>query len=115
MTPNVARLLRKYGVDKAIGENLVRFDELNMRRKDGTLVGHAQLARIERDLGQPWWLVHRHHLHTGLVDVARSRGIDLRVASRVTKINHQQSDEVEVNTEGGPSYTFDLLIGADGV
>lgn len=59
MTPNVSRLLRKYGVDKAIGENLVRIEELNMRRKDGTPIGYTPISRVEETVGQPWWLVHR--------------------------------------------------------
>ena len=59
MTPNVARLLQDYGVDQVIGENLVQFEEVNMRRKDGTLIGHTNVGRIEGTLGHPWWLVHR--------------------------------------------------------
>lgn len=38
MTPNVARLLVKWGVSDVIGDNLVEFEELNMRRKDGMKV-----------------------------------------------------------------------------
>ena len=42
MTPNVARLLIKWGVDTVIGNNLVEFEELNMRRRDGTLIGYTK-------------------------------------------------------------------------
>jgi salicylate hydroxylase len=59
MTPNVARLLRKYGVYEAIGDDLVRIEELNLRRRDGTCVGHTCIGKLEEALGQPWWLVHR--------------------------------------------------------
>ena len=58
MTPNVARLLIRWGVDKAIGENLVEFDDLNLRNKHGELVGHAKMDS-RRWTGVPWWLVHR--------------------------------------------------------
>lgn len=117
MTPNAARLLKKYGVDKAIGENLVSFEELNMRRKDGTPVGYTPISRVENALGQPWWLVHRHHLHTGLVDVARASGCTILTASRVTSLDYQSSHDgkVTVSTEAGAQHTFDLLVGADGV
>lgn len=115
MTPNVASLLEKYGIDKVIGENLVRYDRLNLRRKDGTKVGTAPIIRIEEALGHPWWLVHRHDLHTGLVEVARRQGCLLVVNSRVSKVNHQSGPRVQVSTEAGKHYTFDLLIGADGV
>jgi salicylate hydroxylase len=59
MTPNVARLLRKWGVDEVIGEDLVRFRELNMRKTDGTCIGYTKIGEVEEVLGQPWWLVHR--------------------------------------------------------
>lgn len=108
-------MLEKYGIDKVIGENLVRYDRLNLRRKDGTKVGTAPIVRIEEALGHPWWLVHRHDLHTGLVEVARRQGCLLVVNSRVSKVNHQSGPRVQVSTEAGKHYTFDLLIGADGV
>jgi hypothetical protein len=59
MTPNAARLLRAWGVDQVIGDNLVRFEELSLRRKDRTKVGWAPMSRVEKMLEQPWWLVHR--------------------------------------------------------
>ncbi len=44
MTPNVARLLINWGVSDVIGENLVEFEELNMRRRDGTKVGWTRMV-----------------------------------------------------------------------
>ncbi|KAK5018213.1 salicylate hydroxylase [Cryomyces antarcticus] len=115
MTPNVARLLIAWGVDKVIGDNLVQFEELNLRRKDGTRVGGAPLSRIEGALGLPWWLVHRHHLHQGLAEVARQHGCNIHIKSRVSSIDYQSGGKVNVKTESGKTYTFDLLIGSDGV
>jgi salicylate hydroxylase len=63
MTPNVARLLTRWGVDEVIGENLVSFKELNMRRQDGKAIGYTPVRRVEQACGHPWWLVHRHVLH----------------------------------------------------
>ncbi|KAK3117287.1 hypothetical protein LTR53_001468 [Teratosphaeriaceae sp. CCFEE 6253] len=114
-TPNVARLLIEYGVDKAIGRNLVRFTEVNLRRKDGTLVGQTQVQRVEETLGYPWWLVHRHHLHNGLVEVAQQNGVQINIDSRVAKFEQREDGKVSVVTEKGKHYVFDLLIGADGV
>lgn len=59
MTPNVARVSIAYGVDKVIGDNLVSHQELHLRRKYGTRVGYTPVSRIEKTLGQPWWVVHR--------------------------------------------------------
>ena len=114
-TPNVARLLIRYGVDHAIGDNLNRFQDVNLRRQDGTLVGHTPVKRVEDTLGYPWWLVHRHHLHTGLVEVARKNGANIVIDSRVAKLEQRPDGKVGVSTEKGKEYIFDLVIGADGV
>lgn len=114
-TPNVARLLQRYGIDEAIGSNLVRFQELNLRRKDGTPIGYTKIQRVEETLGYPWWLVHRHHLHNGLVDVARQNGVNIVINSRVAKIEQRTNGKVLLATEKGKQYVFDLVIGADGV
>lgn len=60
MTPNVARLLRRYGVDKEIGDNLVGFRALHMRQADGKRVGYTDISRVEGATKERWWLVHRY-------------------------------------------------------
>ncbi|KAJ5825499.1 hypothetical protein N7474_002637, partial [Penicillium riverlandense] len=114
MTPNVSVLLQRWGVDKVIGEDLVQFEELNMRRRDGTPVGYTKIATVERDLGRPWWVVHRAHLHAGLATVAKQLGAIIQINSRVEQINHQ-ANQVVVTTHQGTKYTVDLCIGADGI
>lgn len=114
MTPNASVLLQRWGVDKIIGENLVQFEELNMRRQDGTPVGYTKIDAIERDLQRPWWVVHRAHLHEGLATIAVQAGSTIKVDSRVIAIEHQENP-VRVTTQKGDSYTFDLCVGADGV
>ena len=116
MTPNVARLLIKWGVDKVIGDNLVEFEELNMRRRDGTPVGYTKvMPNVKDNLGVPWWVVHRMHLHEGLVAIAQKEGAKIITNARVTNIDWQSTKEVKVTTQDNKSYTFDLLVGADGV
>ena len=116
MTPNVARLLIDWGVSKVIGDNLVEFEELNMRRRDGTPVGYTRMIPdVQRNLGSPWWLVHRMHLHEGLVKVAQKAGADLVINARVVDIDEKSSKKVNVTTARGQKYDFDLLVGADGV
>lgn len=114
-TPNVARLLQRYGVDKVIGRDLTQFQELNLRRKDGTPIGYTKIQRVEDALGYPWWLVHRHHLHNGLVEVARRNGVDIIIDSRVARLQQGEDGRVTVATQKGKAHTFDLVIGADGV
>ncbi|KAH8680752.1 hypothetical protein BX600DRAFT_428733 [Xylariales sp. PMI_506] len=125
MTPNAARLLQRWGVDKIIGENLVRFNGFNLRRRDGEIVGHTDALGLEEDLGHPWWVVHRAegymraraHLHEGLSTAAKENGAEIHIRSRVTAIEHenQPQNKVTVKTELGATYTFNLLIGADGL
>jgi salicylate hydroxylase len=115
MTPNVSILLQRWGVDKVIGENLVRFEELNMRRKDGTLVGHTKVPTLEESLNRVWWVVHRAHLHEGLAKVAEDLGAKIIIDSQVATINHQDAQEVSVETQKGAKHTFDFLIGGDGI
>ncbi|KAJ4502106.1 hypothetical protein HRR83_008763 [Exophiala dermatitidis] len=115
MTPNVSVLLQRWGVDKVIGGNLVQFEELNMRRKDGTKVGHTTISTVEQSLGRPWWVVHRAHLHEGLVTIAEQLGAKIHIDSAVSYINYHNGDKVTVETRRGAKHTFDLLIGADGI
>lgn len=115
MTPNVSVLLQRWGVDREIGDNLVRFEELNMRRKDGTLVGHTEILTLEKALGRPWWVVHRAHLHEGLVKVAERLGVRIFIDSAVTSVNYCGTNPVQVGTKWGASYTFDLVVGGDGI
>jgi salicylate hydroxylase len=114
MTPNVSRLLQRWGVDREIGENLVRFEELNMRRKDGTKVGFTKIENLETSLGRPWWVVHRAHLHDGLAKVAEQLGAEILIKSAVTRIDYQSQD-VKVETSQGAKHSFDFVVGADGI
>ncbi|QDS76143.1 hypothetical protein FKW77_007208 [Venturia effusa] len=116
MTPNVARLLRRYGVDKEIGENLVRFKEIHLRNADGTRAGYVLVSRMEEAAGEVWWLVHRHHLHQGLVSVARRFGCKFRIDARIISIQYQDiSKPVKIGTQKDETYTFDMILGSDGV
>lgn len=115
MTPNVSVLLQRWNVADVIGENLVQFEELNMRRKDGTPIGHTKIATLEQALGRPWWVVHRAHLHDGLAAIAKKLGAEIRIDSRVSHVEYQSESKVNVETQKGAKYTFDLVIGADGI
>jgi salicylate hydroxylase len=54
MTPNVSLLLIKWGVADVIGVNVVEFEELNMRKRDGTKVGYTKMKpNVRRDLRYP--------------------------------------------------------------
>lgn len=68
-------------------------EELNMRKRDGTKVGHIPMARAEKTLGQPWRVVHRAHLHEGLVETAQKSGADVIIDSKVTRLDYQEAEK----------------------
>ena len=57
------------------------------------------------------------HLHSGLAEVARREGAKLVIDARVVKIEwtSDATNRVVVTAEKGKTWTFDLLIGADGL
>lgn len=111
----MSRLLIRYGVDKIVGKDLVQFEEFNLRRQDGTPVGHTKIKRVEDTTGFPWWVVHRHHLHNGLVEVAKANGVKIVIDSRIAGIQQLSNGKVSVRSEKGELYTFDVAVGSDGV
>jgi salicylate hydroxylase len=108
-------LLQRWNVADVIGENLVRFEELNMRRKDGTRVSHTKIDILEKALNRPWWVVHRAHLHEGLATIAKQQGAQIYIDSRIVNVEFKDGDQVTVTTQKGSDYTFDLVVGADGI
>jgi len=115
MTPNVSVLLQRWQVADVIGKNLVQFEELNMRRKDGTKVGYTKIDIVEKALGRPWWVVHRAHLHEGLTTIAERLGAQIHTKSKIVNVDFGNGDHVTVETEKGVKYSFDLVVGADGL
>ncbi|KAJ5464459.1 uncharacterized protein N7458_000145 [Penicillium daleae] len=113
---NVSRFLVRWGVDKIIGNNLVRPVECNTWSHDGEskLIGHLDMERMEKEQGFPWWVVRRDHLHAGLTESARQHGVELILGARVTSVKHDARG-AQVRCSNGKQYEFDLLVGADGV
>lgn len=118
MTPNVARLLLRYGVSDIIGDNLIQCDRINMRSPDGELIGFSDMKRIVRDFGFPWWVVRRDHLLAGLAEGCRRHGVKLVTGARVEKVDYGDDEpgaKVRVTAERGQEFSFDLLVGSDGL
>lgn len=54
MTPNVSRLLIKWGVSDIIGDDLVQCEYINMRKRDGTITQRTELyPKTVREFGFP--------------------------------------------------------------
>jgi salicylate hydroxylase len=55
------------------------------------------------------------HLHDGLAEVAKREGAGIFIDSKVVEIDWTSSKQVTVTTERAKKWTFDLLVGADGL
>jgi salicylate hydroxylase len=60
--------------------------------------------------------VRRDHLLSGFEHAARIHGVRIVTGSRITSYNDtENAPAVTVSTASGVSYTFDLIVGADGI
>ncbi|RFU82004.1 salicylate hydroxylase [Trichoderma arundinaceum] len=115
MLPNVSRFLVRWGVDKIIGDNLVSHEECNTYHgPNATLVAHSLASDLAAKSGFPWWVVRRDHLHYGLTESARRHGVKVIVGARVSEMQ-DSPDGVRLQTTRGDRYSFDMVVGADGI
>lgn len=126
MFGNVSRFLVRTGVDKIIGDDLVAMDEVRnwvaadeddddiVTKQTGRMIGRVRNSDVVRTQGFPWWVVRRDHLHLGLAEGARRHGVNIVVNARLKSLQADR-DGVDVMTEKGAKYHFDLVVGADGI
>lgn len=121
MFGNVSRFLIRTGVASIVGDNLVHMDEVRtwghgQGVDNGRLIGRIDTRKVVRDQGFPWWVVRRDHLHSGLADGARKHGVKIVTGFRAASLkSHGKGKAVSITSEKGSEYTFDLLVGADGI
>lgn len=118
MFGNVSRFLIRTGVDEIIGENLVQMDEVRTwgHGPGHPLIGRLDVRKVVKAQGFPWWVIRRDHLHAGLAEGAKRHGVKLVTGFRASAlVQHGIDKGVTVTSEDDSSYTFDLIIGADGV
>ena len=71
-------------------------------------------VNIRKKYGAPFTDMHRVDLQRILYDRAIELGVQVKLDSRVSTIEHS-SERPQVNLESGANYTCDLLVGADGL
>ena len=100
LTPNVTRLLRRWGLSETLGSQSVQPGTIWLRRwEDGKPISRTKLVPdFERDFGAPYWVVHRAHLHQALLDRALELGAEIRVDSRVTEMDIDTGTVTTVST-----------------
>ena len=113
VTPNVSRLLRRWGLERALEDIAVRPEAIVFRRYNtGERVGYTKWGdKMERDHGSPYYHIHRADFHKLLYDLAVP-GMELRLKSTVVAVD---PDAPSLTLASGEVIYGDLIIGADGV
>lgn len=83
-----------------------------VRWEDGSTIVKIPFGQIVQNHGAPYWLVHRHDLHKGLLDAARRAGVTILNNKRVMSYDF---DAPSVTTADGQVFTADLVVAADGI
>lgn len=116
MGPNAFKLFEVIGIRGALDKVAVfpeRYQINDLRTGEAlTHIPYGQSC-IKR-FGHPYGVVHRHDLHSILVDACRGAGVDIVLQSRVKGFDTAGAGVV-VHAEDRTSRRFDALVGADGI
>lgn len=119
VSPNISRLLIRWGLADKLKECAVQPEAIVFRRYvDGEVVGYSRWGdSIARELGAPYYHLHRADLHRMLLDLAlTSPRVIIRLNARVESINPTPDEKgVTIILSSGEIVHGDLIIGADGV
>ena len=117
MGPNVARMLERLGVLKALEpasvfpEALIFADALTNEEISRITLGKAFVARYK----YRYFVIHRRDLHGGLLEACKRREEIVLSPSHGLKAFKQEKDAVTVTCDNGTEYEGAALIGADGL
>jgi salicylate hydroxylase len=116
--PNATRLLRGWGLEKALRRAAAIPRELQVRNAaDDRVLGRMPLGqRCLAHYGAPYFALHRADLQAVLLEAAREAGAELTLASCISQVN---SSGAGVRAQlGAHDWTLSdngLLLGADGL
>ncbi|KAI0066032.1 FAD/NAD(P)-binding domain-containing protein [Artomyces pyxidatus] len=113
ITPNVSRLLHRWGVLNRVGNVGIRPLGLTfLRYQNGERVGYTPLGdHMDRNHGAPYYHIHRADLLDILYDLARPYAT-IRLDARVVSVDPSAPT---LTLHSGEVITADLIIGADGL
>jgi salicylate hydroxylase len=114
--PNVTRLLRDWGLERALAEIAAVPRQLTVSRMgDGAPLARMRLGqRMRTRYGAPYLTVHRADLHAVLLKAVRACGAELQLGQRIEQIS-QTPETVQMTLQDGRVVQGGALIGADGV
>jgi salicylate hydroxylase len=117
LSPNAARILRRWGLDAALDPALGRPEALVVRAAaTGRVLVEMPLGDVaERRWGAPTWVAHRADLHAALLDAARAEP-SVRVEPAAAAADAGQTlDEATLTLADGRTASGDVVVAADGV
>ncbi|OSX61363.1 hypothetical protein POSPLADRAFT_1144845 [Postia placenta MAD-698-R-SB12] len=112
VSPNVSRLLYRWGLRDALHAVAVEPEAIVLRRyATGARVGYTPLGRFRDPSSEPWYNVHRADLHRLLYDLVVPH-ITLRLGAAVVAVDPAAP---AVTLASGEVVRGDLVVGADGI
>lgn len=118
VSPNVSRLLIRWGLGERLKQCAVQPEAIVFRRyNDGSVVGYSRWGdSIARELGAPYYHMHRADIHRLILElVLANPRITLNLNSRVKSVKASPDPKVSITLLSGEVIEGDLIIGADGV
>ncbi|KAG1733518.1 hypothetical protein EDB19DRAFT_1911504 [Suillus lakei] len=112
-SPNVSRLLMRWGLGPRLEELAVKIQALSFRRwTNDEVVGWTPFGDvIDKEYGAPFYLLHRADLHHMLYE-ATEPYCNIRVNCRVVSMDPSNPT---VTLASGEVVSADLIVGADGI
>ncbi|KAF7561515.1 hypothetical protein G7046_g2624 [Stylonectria norvegica] len=112
--PNSAKLLSRWGVLEELADSAVRPDGISFRRwQSGERIGFTDLSPdFNATHGSPYYVAHRAHLHSALLNRATSLGVVVRLDSKVVTCD---TEDPSITLEDGYVFQGDLIVAADGI
>ncbi|KAI0699405.1 FAD/NAD(P)-binding domain-containing protein [Cytidiella melzeri] len=112
VTPNVMRLLNRWGLGEAVEKVAVKPEAICLKRyATGETVGWTKWGDNMNEYGAPYYHIHRADFHKLLFDLA-APNMTLRLNSTVVGVD---PDAPSVTLASGEVIKGDLIIGADGI
>lgn len=112
MTPQAVKYFFQWGLKEDILAECIIPERINIKDKDGTMIGSMQMDKIEELYRAPYIVIHRASLHDILHRHAVRAGTELLLESKVVRYDFGNG---AVELKSGKRLEGDLVIAADGV
>jgi 3-hydroxybenzoate 6-monooxygenase len=116
MGPNAFKIFGMLGLRERLDKVAVFPDRYQINDAlTGENITHIPYGKtaIER-FGYPYGVIHRHDLHSALVDACVAAGVEVILQTRVAGYD-QSADDVTISSVDGRTFRARALIGADGI